>query len=327
MFITRKTPVFFDADDGAGGGAPDPEPASLADAQAAREAFLNNPPPITDEPDPEPAAEVDPLDDPALADLTPPAAPVPDPVTPPADPYAEWGGRETVERAVKLDQAMHTESGIRLVVAQSLQALGYTPDQIRAALTGAPVPPGAITEPPEPQPDPLVDVDDDDYVSGADLKRIVARATAAAAEQAAAAVAETLQPTVTSFEQQRQAQASQVADAAYVETLGAYPATGTKEQQDDWRSEVAAVQQAAERFIDPNDWSPQGIRMAILRGAEALKAQREADLARYVARKRAAREANPTNVGGGEPPGGEAAKEPQTLAEARQLAEAAGYFK
>lgn len=325
MFV--RTPVFFDTPDDSG-GAPDAGTDTSADAlAAARSEFLNNPPEIPDTPD-EPAAEIDPLDE-AAADLdaTPPAGDAPAvPATggTPDDPYAEFGGREAVERALSVDAALRTESGLRLIIAQGLQALNYTPQQIRAALEGGPSLPLPAGEA-EPEVAPLVDVEDDDYVSGADLKRIVARVAEDAATKAAAAVRGEVTPVAEAFAQQQQRQASEAADATYVELLGAFPEDAA--EQEAWRAQQNRLQQAGGAFIDPDDWSPASVRMALLRANEAVKAEDEANLRRYVARKRADREALPTNVGGGQPPGGEIEQEPQNLKDAHKLMEAQGFFK
>lgn len=321
--FTRFANVFFAPDDdlGGGGGAPAPgtdeSPEAIA---AARAAFLNDPPDMPEIPAEEVGDEIDP-DAGLLDDLTtPPAGVVADaPATggTPEDPYAEFGGRERVEAALRTDAALRTESGLRLVIAQGLQALNYTPAQIRAALEGGP----ALPLPAEPEAapaNPWDSIEDDDFVDGATFKQMIAAATQQAAEQAAAAVAGQVAPVADAFQAQQERVAAEAADTTYLEILGAFPDATEPDKQQEWVDARARLQQVGGQFIDADDWSPSSVRMALLRAAEAVKAQDEENLRRYVAKKRADRDANPTNVGGGQPPGGEVEKEPQNLAEARE---------
>jgi hypothetical protein len=336
MFVRIRN-IFFDvpADQGGGGtesgGAPDagatPEP-SLADA---RREFLNNPPPILPSEDAAPvetddalAAEVEEeLLKPPAAAGTPPGVSPPVPAAPGTpDPYAEFGGREAVEEAARVQAALKTESGVRLMVAQALQALKYSPQQIRAALEGGPAIP-LPGEPPPPEQSPF-DIDDEEIVTGADLKRIVAIVAEQAAQQAAESVRGEVKPTVDAFQEQRQQQASALADATYTELLGEFGTT--PEEQKAWTQQQERVKAYATQYIDPNDWSATGIRNALIRGHADFVAEQESLFKGYLEKKRKDRQATPANLGGGSPPGSEAPKEPQNLAEAKAAAKAAGFF-
>jgi hypothetical protein len=89
------------------------------------------------EPAPAPAEDLGDLSDPALeldpVEPTEPAEPVED-LTPevPADPYEEFGGRESVEAAVRLHQAAQTDAGLVDIFLQAGRNLGFGLDQMRS---------------------------------------------------------------------------------------------------------------------------------------------------------------------------------------------------
>jgi hypothetical protein len=244
-----------------------------------------------------------------------------------ADPYAEYGGREHVANAWQVAEALKTELGVRTMIQQGLLALGYSADQIKAALgdrAGAPVAPAAAPA------DPYADLSDDDIVTGAQLKQYLAQqsqaATAAqqaaieAAQQAAAAQVD---PIKAQFEAQRNAAIIQRNDATLTELLGPPPADAV--QAGDYQAMAQGVLAAASRYIQPDNWDPAHIRAAIVQGHADVVARQEAQFQAYLGKKREAKRAAPANIGGqsaGEAP----AKEPQTMKEARELARSSGIF-
>ena len=367
MFTFFHSPIFFDADDGGGSGPladgadpslgnPSPDEQHIEsnkDFRNARSAFLRDAPPILNPDDPAPApVETDPIES-AVADLTTPAAPAPG-VTPPAAPtqpapapaapslitvgYTEAGvpiqiTPEQAQQHWQVTEALRTEAGVRAMVAQGLRALypNATAEQIQAlsqqlATGAAPEStPGAPVAA-----DPFAGIGDEDLVTGAELKTLVTKllsdAQANAARAAAAAVQQQVDPVRAAFEQQQQRTAQVTADATYVELLGPTPPPGDPARED-WLRQAKQVQILATAHLDPNNWNPADIRAALLRGHAQYVQEQDALLRAYAGSKKRDREAQPTNVGGGTPQGGEPVKEPQNLAEARQAARAEGFFR
>ena len=339
MFIRS---IFFAPDEPVGGeaaapvvetppvgtAAPATEPQSVAESIAARRA--QGVPEILHETEPniEPTeAEVEAA---ALAELTAPptgtpAAPV---AAPPAgaDPFAAFGGEEAVRNAHQVAEALRTETGLRTLITQGLLALNYSPEQIKAALGTPGLPGGAATqEPAVPAvPSPLVAIEDDDVVTGAQLKAIVASATADAAQQAAEAVRAEVAPVAEQFQRQALSIAQQAADATYIEILG--PAPTDPDANKAWMTQAHEIQLMASANFDSNNYNPGDIRMALLAAGAEFKQRQEAVFHAYIGQKKADAAAQPMNVGGGQTPGSEPPKEPQNLAEARAQAKAAGIF-
>jgi hypothetical protein len=314
---------------------PDAELTDPAEIKAARAAFLHDAPPIlsSDEPPaaPDPVAE----EAAAIAELTTPPTPegaAAAPAEPPApgtpDAYAEFGGRAEVEQAFAIQEALRTESGLRLLVAQGLRALNYDADAIQAALDGAVAPPAPTDVPPAP-PDPLATIldglEDDEGVSVGDVKRIVAYAVAEAARQATAAATTTTQaaldPVRQEYEQQRAAVAGATTDSTLVELLGPQPTDPA--ELADYNTLAAGVKHRAGAYLDPNDWTAVGIRNALVRGHADLVSQKQAELQAYLRTKR--EKANGTPVATGGSAGGEGLPpEPRNIKEAIAARKAAG---
>lgn len=295
------------------------EPVEQTPAEA-RAAFLASPPEIlpTDEPvvlD----AEAEVLDEvtrpPAEPAVTVPAAP--------ADPFAPYGGAEEVANAYELAQALRTETGVRLVVKQSLTALGYSDAQIAAALGGGPGAAPAVTNAPEPAaaPDPFAGIDDDDVVTGGDVKRLLAEAVKNATEAAVAQAQAQLDPVRQQFEQERNREIAARNDATIVEVLGPVPEDPTAREA--YVNQARDLLNVATRFVDPTNFDPSHIRNGIIAAHAEIEANAEARYQAHLARKREARKAAPTNIGGTTATDG-AEAEPKNLAEARAQAKASG---
>lgn len=364
--FTFRTPIFFEADDGAGSGEPlapaaDPSLGSPSpdeqhfesgqDFRNARSAFLRDAPPIlsTDEPAAS-AAEPDPIEA-AVADLaTPPAQPAPGATAPaapaPAAPqlitvgYTEAGvpiqiTPEQAQQHWQVTEALRTEAGVRAMIAQGLRALypNATAEQIAAIgqqLSGGAGAPESAPGAPAPAPDPLANIADDDLVTGADLKGIVNKlvrdAVATATATAAQTVQEQVDPVRQAFEHQQRVNAQATADATYVELLGPTPPEGDPTRAD-WLRQAKQVQVLATQHLDPNNWNPADIRAALIRGHAQFVQEQDALLRAYAGAKKRDRAAQPTSISGGAPQGAEPAPEPQNLAEARAAAKAEGFFR
>ncbi len=312
MFVRN---VFFAPADDFGSGA-SPDEVAPEDAASARAAFLADAPPVLPSEDPTPA----PVDDAAaeavaIAEITgagaPPAA-APAPAAP--DPYAEYGGVESIRHALALRQTFNDPEGQKALAAQLLTQLGYTPDKIRAALEGSA---------PQAEPDPLdalLNLDDGDIVTGEQLKAIVA-ALANRDEQVSR---QAVNPLENQWAAQQQSQLQQVADSTYIELLGL--PEQTPEAQQAFLVQANAIQARAETLVTPGERDPQRIRLALLTAHTQIKGEDEARFRAYVQSKKAAAAALPTNIGGGQPPGGEPAKEPKNVKEASRMARESGIF-
>jgi hypothetical protein len=231
------------------------------------------------------------------------------------DPYAEYGGVESIRHALALRQTFNDPEGQKALAGQLLIQLGYTPDQIRAALERQEV---------APQVDPLdalLNLDDTDLVTGEQLKSIVA-ALANRDEQVSR---QAIDPLASQWEAAQQAQLQQLADSTYIELLG-LPDPAKPEAQQAFLAQANAIQARAETLVQPGERDPQRIRLALLTAHTQIKAEDEARFRAYVASKKTAAAALPTNLGGGQPPGGEPAKEPKNVKEASAIARASGIF-
>lgn len=312
------------------------EPQNVREAIALRQSqgipeIVNTP----DEPVEQSTESVDPAaeyvaDHQQTTQTTPPASEAP-------DPFAEFGGRETVSDAVQIAQAMRTEQGLRYVVAQGLHALGYDPAQVRAALEQRGATPAeaaeatAATQPETQVVDPLAGLSDDDVLTAADARKLLdaARAEAARAAQAAAPKVEPDQR-VDAIEQQlaaqRQAVATQTTDSTLIELLG--PPPDDAAEQETWRQVAQGVLAQAQVGFDPNNWDPLAIRQAIIRGHAAFVAEQDRLLAAYAQRKAADRAKAPSHIGGGQLPSNEQVpQEPKNAREATKLLKEQGLFR
>lgn len=303
--------------------APVAEPRNVREAIAARVA--GGVPEIITTPD----EVVEPAETDALDEFAAPAAPVEAPAIDAAagavDPFAAYGGKEAVDNAIAISEALRTESGARLIAAQTLHALGYDPDAIRAALEVKGASPAqaaeataAVTED-----DPLASLADDDMVTAADVRALVQRATEQTAAQVKAQLEAATQPLATQIEVERQARATSVTDGTLVELLGE-PPTDQAELRN-WQVNAQAVLEQAMIGFDQNQWDPAYIRQAVLRGHAAWQANEDRKLAAYVATKRAQRDAAPSHIGGAPIPSNEETpKEPRSVKEAIAMRKASG---
>jgi hypothetical protein len=267
---------------------------------------------------PAPTVETDP-EAALLADLSAGTSATPAP--PAEDPFAAYGGREAVEEARVIRDALATETGVRTLIAQGLHALGYSPDQVRAFMENRAVGEAAAAAAPA---DPLAAISDEDVVTGAEVKAVVQAAVAQALAGVTGELKAGLQPVQQQMEAQRQATAQQTVDGTLVELLGQPPTDPGELKQ--FQTLATAVLQAAAPYVQADNWDPQHIRAAIQRGHADYQAQLEAAISYRLAQKKAQAAAQPTNIGGATS-GSEPAQEPKDLKEARAMARAMGLWQ
>lgn len=317
--------LLHDTPDDSGAAAPteaQPEPKNIREAIEQRQA--GGIPEIISEAPEAPAPVVDNETATLQSIATPPAgeAPTTEQVPAAVDPFALYGGREAVEEAAVIRDALATEAGVRTLVAQGLAALGHDPEAVKAFLQGQGASPqqaaAAVAEA-----DPLANIADDDVVTGADMKAYTERQVAAAVAQATSAVKEATAPLQAQFQAQREASAQATVDAALIEVLGPVPTDPAERANFEALAQATLV--ASARFIEQDNWDTAHIRAAVLNGHAAMTAATEAAIQARLAAKRHQAAAQPANIGG-TPPGGEEVAEPKNMAEARAMARASGIF-
>jgi DNA-binding transcriptional MerR regulator len=218
------------------------------------------------------------------------ATPVePEPV---ADPYADFGGRQQVEDAVALSRALSTEAGVRAMAVETLKALGLSPAQIEATLSGEQAPSGA---PQEPAPDPVFgDLADEDVVTVADVKRLLEQVKQ-----------EVKQPWEQAAEAQRQQAAGTAVDSTLAELGVSDPDT------------AQLVLLEASRILPRDEWDPTRIAEAVRQGHAQLVVKLEKARENYVKGKVEKADALPTHIGDTSgSSGGSPLPEPKDLQEA-----------
>lgn len=267
-----------------------------------------------------PAGTKPPAAEPASATPAPPAG-TPAPEAAPVDPYAEFGGRQYVQDATVVAQALQTESGVRALVAQGLQALGKSPEEVAAFMQAAQAAPQEAV-------DPWSDIADDDVVTGAELKQMLGDLGKSITEGITGQLTQAQQQAVLPLQQQiqqdRQRVATAAVDGALAEAIPSLKEWQPGTQLDDvTQGKISDIQAAATRYLDPNDWDPNHIAAAIRRGAADVEARDQARFRAYVADKRATRANQPANIGGGAP-GGTEVQEPRNTKEAIAMRKAMG---
>lgn len=311
------------------------ELSSTEDIAAARQQFLSNPPGEVVEPTPEPTVDEGAAIDEQLAQApaeggegaTAPA-PAPAPAGTP-DPFAAYGGEEAVRVAHQVQEALRTREGLNVLVANGLTALGYQPQAIKAALDAyaAGETPGEQTAPAAT--DPLAGLDDDEPLTAAQARQLFAQQQAAIQEQARqaalAAAQQQVAPLQETIQEQQARTVKQNADAAIISVLGPVPSPDAP----NYATYVAQAQELVQRgsaYYDPTQWAdPAHVHQAILRAHAEQEAANEARYQAYLQRKKEDRGSQPVNTGGGAA-GAEPLPEPKSMAEARKMAKAAGFF-
>lgn len=332
------------------GIVPDAPVESIADVNAARQAWLSAPPPEGPEADAiaqqraaeARAAAAAPTDAEieaqALADQLPPPAPAappageqtPPPAPPPgSDPFAPYGGYDAVMNAISVQQALRTENGVRMLIAQGLVDLGYDPTVVRTTLDqyqqqAAQGQQWASQD--EPIFDPAEGLPDEEPVelTAGDLRALTQQIAEQAARTAAAQTQQQWQPIAERVQEQEAASHRLLTDSALVSVLGPPPTDPALLQQ--YNGRIAEVLAQGQQYFDPNQsQNPQHVNAVIARASAEVTAGHEARYQAYLESKRQTLLAQPPNTGGGAA-GEEPQPEPKNLDEARKMATAAGFF-
>jgi len=236
----------------------------------------------------------------------PAGQPLPVPSAASDDIYAEFGGRQAVADAMLAMQAFETEQGITAVAVESLAALGFDRDFVNSLFTE-----GGDEEEQAP-PDPYADLEDGEVLT-------VAQAKEMAQYYAQQEIARSMGPVENAIEEQRQTAAT-----ASVQSTLEY--LGVKDE-----SMRHLVIQNAQQYLHPDDWDPQNISRAVMRGHADTLALVQKGSEAYLAGKRQTRDSLPTNVGGrsstsssGQEQEGEAQSIAEAIARVRKMARTQG---
>lgn len=198
----------------------------------------------------------------------------------PEDPWSPYGGKETVDQAYKIHQALQSQDGIIQLFFEAGQSMGLGLKEMNA-LFGNVSPEETVDEGPA----------DDELVTWAQARALLQR--------------EVLEP----MQQQQKATAEAMARQAVQSTITDLGLTD--------QDTIAAVLQLGDRYLDPNDLSPTAVSDAVKRGHEDFAKLVTANAQKYVAQKAQAKRTVPKSVGGGG--ASQAAQdepEPKTVAEA-----------
>lgn len=288
--MNRFFRVLFDTPDDGGGGEPAPEPQSVSEVQ--------RPPELNEQPT-----------EPRLDEQPAPEAPSAseEPSEQPEDPFQPFGGKENVEAAITLAQGFTTEDGLKAIFAETAQALGISPDQAGALLTGqAPQQPAQQPSGDEEQQQEL---SDDDVLTWGEAR-----------ERFEQMLKERVGP-IEEQAQQQQATARQAAAAqATQSTLQELNLDPTDEDQQGF---IEQVKIAASAHLAADDWNPEHIKNALRKGYEEHTAYLERQARKYLESKANDADSVPQTLGGGSG-GGEPVEEPQNIQEAIARARKAG---
>lgn len=229
--------------------------------------------------DTEPASEALVIEDaPEAVDETPAPAP---------DPYEEFGGRDTIERAHRIWQASQTREGLVDIFAEAGAHLGLSVEQLQA-----------FFKEPAPEDDP--DYDPERPLTVKEFQDLQSKQAQEAAEK----------------ERARNREAGFKAAQATIAELG------LKSDAE----ELVAIYQLGDKYL-AGDTSPESVSNAIKRGYADFQALIQKQHEAYLKRKQEVAASVPGAPSGGAPPAEPPAPEPQSVAEATKLAKARGYFR
>lgn len=244
---------------------------------------------------PAPAAEAPPAAEPvetiAPSEVVEPAEPVEpaavepaEPAEPaavePADPFADYGGKEEIERAVRLWKATQSDEGVIQVFFEAGQAMGLGLKEMQALFDAVT---GATPEPETPAFDP------DEPLTRGEFEALQQQQRQSELERQAAQIRATAKVTV----------------QAEVDALGLDPASPT----------TKIVLQNADAYLN-GDFSPESIKAAIRRGHADYTAQVQKDAERLLQIKREQAAAVPSAPAGSGAPSEPPPAEPKNVAEA-----------
>lgn len=279
-----------------------PEPQSVSEvsgtlSRIAAEAAAA-PEPAADVPDPVDDLPVDVPDEPVLEELDVPAPEAGAELEPEApagdDPFAEFGGKDTVQAALKLHQATQSEDGIVQLLIEAAQALNVPLDKVEALFADQPAAPAPAAGEPEYD----YDEDPDRPVTLREL-----REAEAARQQAAQQAAQQAK-----VEAARQSASKVVADT--VTELGL--------TMEDEAAQIVLT--LGNKYLPNGSLDPTVIANAVKRGHADYTALVERERQAYIASKRKAADTVPTAPAGNAAPSTPAPAEPKDTAEAIKIA-------
>lgn len=287
------------------------EPQSVTEAIAAAQSggygYDEAPPADEVVEDAPPVEETD--DD--FEDEESPAGDTGEEVPPAGQPDPDAIDAEELTRLRAIRNSMKTEQGLRQLGAHALIELGFTPQEVQAFVNRIPAP-GEAPAPAGEQTAPIELPEDDEVVTGAQAKALVA-------EAAKQAVAEALKPFQQSQQEARQAAATALVDSTLISLLGDATAENPAATVDgDLAQDVI---NAAEKYLEPDDWNAAHIKEALVRGHADVMRRIDGEVTRRIEAKRRTRQKQPTSIGqGAGVGGGDAPAEPKNVDEARRMA-------
>lgn len=320
-----------------GGGEPQSLEAAIAlrtaagDNDAGAQAFFDAAPAEGGEPVvpvvapvvPAPAADATTIVTPAAPTVEPFVNPYLTPVEPVVPQVLQpWTSQDgtvidpaEVQAALVVARGLRTESGVKMMVAKGLQAMGKDAATVQAFLDGKLTEQQAAVAPVEQPkiPDILesLGLGDDDVVDTQTLRQVIAQVQADATKAALEAAGVAVAPVITEQEQRRNAGARDAVDNTLIQLLGT---NGDPKTVDVPTANL--VVERAQRYIDPTNWDPAHIRDAVLRGHADLVNDLDHAQQTRLTRLAGVAATVPSTIGTGTPPGGEPLAEPQSFEEA-----------
>jgi hypothetical protein len=275
-----------------------------------------------------------------VSPATPPAGgtgavtPTPDAgTTDPFDKYAytdingrQVSGRDAVEEAAAIRHGLTTESGVRLIVAQGLTALGKDPEHVRAFMEGRLTEQQVLQTPgiapaviPQAPASPWDALGEDDLIDGEQFKAYAAEVQRQALSAAREEIMRAQQPLQTAVEAEQKVRAGHVTDSTLTELLGE---DGDPNSVD--KDLARKVLTEAAKYVQDNNWDSSHIRAAIIQGHHDVVKIAEAAQRAYLGKKSLVAAGVPQTTGGAQAAGSEEPPEPKSVAEASKLAREMG---
>jgi hypothetical protein len=228
------------------------------------------------------------------------------------DPFAEWGGRDTVQQAMDLVRNLGTEDGRVAAAVEAMIQMGFDQGYIEDVFSGRGL------EQPEYEPSPEDDAQqiadffgslgDDDVLTGNQIKDLFTRFGSLVDEHVRELLEDRVAPVESDFETQR-AEEQQARVNAHVQSEMARLGITQDEAQQ--------VFNEAQKYLSPTDMDLGHITAAMTRGKADFDALMERRATEYLSRKGAQRDSLPSNIGGhSNTGGGEAPPEPRNLKDA-----------
>lgn len=205
----------------------------------------------------------------------------------PADPFAEFGGADSVRQAHQLRQALQTQDGVMRLFFEAGRSMGLGLNEMQQLFGQAQQPAAAAPSAPQ--------WEDDDVLTYGQVKQLLQE--------------QVLQPWQQSEAERAEAVARQTVTSVQKE-LGI-------EDQDTW----AAVLQLGDRYLG-DDLSPDNVAKAIRQGHDDFVKLVKGNAQKYVQRKAEVKKSVPKAPAGGSTPTSAPEAEPKTVEEAIKRARA-----